>query len=495
MNNNDMLDKQEIDLLDFAISMLEQWRGWLLTGLICMLLLPGAIYAKDLRNYNSTPDTLEVNLSTEQIVTSSNPGVGLNYYIAWQQFKDSYDESLTMDLDATNIRRLNLEYFIDCSDGKGNAIIFLYTNLINDEAFISGISEAMGVDHDSSGAVSELINVSASNSSLENSTNNCGIVRFSIILPEGTEEDAVEKSVTSYLSSFSNIISARMGEHDVMLVSSGVTTSFDKTIVEQQSKAVSNIYSWKKAFFDLYKTLTEAERSEVDNVISKLTSGELSYQDVRRMYPAQSIVDVGSNGNAVVKESVVSAKPSFSKMYALLGFGIGIFLYVGCAFSVLILVRRFRNGEEAAELLSLRSYGNIYEYPYHGFMSFLHDKRIYRWRHKKTLNAIGVARAISAKADFSSDKKLTCLILGDVGKRGMTRLEEIAKKVSESGVAIELKKTPEGLDSISENEISGFSPVLITVVSGKTHPAKAAELLVRLKEYNIAVFGLNFIEV
>ncbi len=490
MNSNEMLDEQKINLIDFAMSILEQWRGWVLLGLICALLLPGVKCVVDMKEFNSSPDVAEIVPSTEQIILSSNPGVVLNYYVTWQQFKNSYDESIVMNLDAANVRRLNLEYFINCSDAERDSLTFIYSNLPSDEAFVFNVADSMGLECDYSGTVAELIEANG----------NGGGVLFSIILPEDADEKTIENAITSYLSSLSDKLSSQIEEHNVVLISYGVITSYDQSVVDAQSWAVSNIYSWKKTFLELYKTLTDAEKSEVNEAISKMTSGELSYQDVRTMYPAQSIIDFGTHEDSAGDEETADAdavahiRPVFSIKYALLGFAVGVFLYVGCSLAILIMIIRFRNGEEAASLLSLRSYGDIYEYPYHGLKAFLHDKRIYCLRHKKTSNVDKVAQAISAKADFNSNKKLTCLVLGDAGKRGMKRIEEIVKKAFESGISIELKKAPNGLDSISEEEISKFYPVLITVVSGKTRPVKAADLLIRLKEYNIPVFGMTFIE-
>ena len=506
MNNNVKFEEQEIDLLDFVINMLEQWKGWLLAGLIFMLLLPCVKYAIDLRNYDSTPviqdvtsATVESSSSAEKIILSSNRDIALNFYVALLQLKESYDKSLVMDLDATHVRRLNLEYYINCPDSERASLTSLYSNLSFDEGFVVKVAEAMDIEQENFGAVAELIDVSSGLEANHNE-NNSGIVLFSIILPNDIDEETVEKAVSSYMSNLSNNVSAQMGEHDVILVSSGVITLYDWTVVDIQSSTVSDIYNCEKDFLDIYKSLTSAEKSEVDDVITKLDSGELGYQDIRTMYSVLSVSDivldetVADNAVAPVEELVVPARVTFSKMYAILGFAVGILLYVGCAFAEYIMVKRFKNGEEAANILSLRSYGDIFEYPYHGIRAFLHDKRIYAWRHKNSSNVDNVSQAISAKAKFNSNNKLTCIVLGDAGKKGMTTLEDIVKKVSESGIEIELKKAPEGLYSISEEEICKFSPVLITVVSDKTRPIKAFELLTRLKEYNIPVFGLNFIE-
>lgn len=500
MNDYSMAEEQEIDLLDFIKNMLEQWRGWLLAGIICMILIPSLKYVKDMRagvSVGTTSGAVATSSSSmESIVASTNPGVALNYYVTWQQLKDSYNESLIMHLDATDIRKLTLKYFIKSSEGGTDYIASFYSGLTSDEEFIALLADSLGVEDSEMGYISDLVSVSASGSMM----NEGGNLTVSVILPAGADEDSVKKAVSDYLNSLSSKIGNTIGEHSVSLISSGVIASFDEEIVKLQGNAVSIISSWKNSFLTVYKTLSDSEKKEVDGVIDTLAAGEMSYQDIKEMYPAQTDVELEDTSSSDVQETtpvaeqVATAHPAFSKKYAIIGFVIGVFLYVGCAFAILIFIRRFRNGEEAADALQLRSYGDIYEYPYHGFLAFIHDKKIYAWRHKKTSSAEDVAKAISAKAKFGSTDKITCLVLGNAGKAGSAKIEEVIKQVSSSGIQIESKKAPAGVASLSEDEIGKFSPVLLTLVSGQTRPAQAVELLIRLKEYNVPVFGMNFIE-
>jgi len=509
MNEYRMVDEQEIDLLDFLKSMLEQWRGCVIVGLICMLVAVGVRYSLDMKAYNSAVEAaavsaenaeqsavIENNALLEKAVAATNPGVALNYYVAWKQYKDSYDGSILMKLDATNVRTLGLDYILKCEEAGSDYVASYYGRLGTREDFTESLSKALGEEGIPDGFISDIVEVSATGSE----TGNGGYILIKIKLPEEADAAEVEKAVTSYLSSASGNNAEVMGHHDISLVSSGVSESFDNGVVNAQSNAVSNIESWKNKFLNLYKTLTADEKKEVDNVIASVETGEMSYQDVREEYSAQKSISVNWNESSVVQKVVAPAEdklpavPSFSIKYAAIGFALGIFAYAGCAFALLVLIRRFRNGEEAASALGLRSYGDIYEYPYHGFAAFLHDKKVYAWRHKKASDAAQVAAAIGAKAEHGAIKSLTCVILGDAGKAGQECIEEIVKKASGTGVKIDVKKAPEGLASISEEEIGKFSPVLVTVVSGKTHPFRAAELLSRLNEYDIPVFGMNFIE-
>lgn len=507
MNEYRMVDEQEIDLWDFLKSILEQWRGCVITGLIFMLIVAGVRYSMDMKSYDAAVAAAEVSADmaeqtavidntalVEKSVVATNPGVALNYYVAWCQYKDSYDSSILMKLDAANVRTLGLDYILECEEPGSDHVAFYYGTLNEREDFTEMLSKALGQEDIQDGFISELVNVSAEGSEFGNG----GYIRVKIKLPEEADAADIEGKVTSYLNSASGNNAEILGAHNIALASSGVTTSFDNGVVDVQSSAVSNIESWKNKFLNVYKTLTADEKKEVDNVIASVETGEMSYQDVREEYSAQKSVSVNWSESSVVQKVVAPAEdklpavPSFSIKYAAIGFALGIFVYAGFAFVLIVLIRRYRNGEEAASALGLRSYGDIYEYPYHGFSAFLHDKRIYAWRHKKTSDVAQVAAAISAKAAHSSLKNLTCIILGDAGKSGQEGVNEIAAKAS--GVKIDIRKAPEGLVSLSEDEIGKFAPVLVTIVSGKTRPAQAAELLSRLKEYDIPVFGMNFIE-
>lgn len=500
MNEYSVVDEQEIDLIDFLKSMLEQWKGLLFVGILCMFLLPGLKYVKDELKDSSagiiSGTDMNDNTSMEKIIASTNPGVALNYYVTWQQFTDTYEDSLLMKLDASNIRRLTLKYFIKSTDGGTDYIASYYSNLSTDEKFIGLIAKTMDVESVDLGYVADLLSVSSSGSMM----NDGGNLKVTIILLDGVSEESVLNAVSEYLTTLAAENSNIMGEHNISLLSSGVVVSFDEDIIKLQGNAVSNIYNWKNSFFNIFKGLSDDEKIEVENVIECLSNGELDYQDVKEKYPAQTeteqLDDSTLNDQSDYPASNREAGSSrlFNRKYALLGFVLGLFLYVGCALAIQILIRRYRNGEEAANSLRLRSYGDIYEYPYHGFLAFIHDKNVYTWRHKKKSGVEDIAKAICAKAKFGSTTKITCLVLGNANEVGMNRIDEIVKHVTSFGIEIKTKMTPDGVSSLSEEEIGKFSPILLTIISGQTRPAQALELIMRLKEYNIQIFGMNFIE-
>lgn len=511
MNEYSAFGEQEIDFWDFLKSMLEQWRGWLLLGLVGMLLFPALKYFKDLKIYNeysnesvNISDSSETAneytaMSMEGIVSRANVSVALNYYISWRILNDSYNDSLIIQLDANNVRTLFLDYYIDC-DEESNIIYVYYSDLMLKDGFVDMLSEAFGKKDINPGYVLEMVDVTADGSAI----NHGGAIRIKVFLPDGTDEKKVQASISEYLNNYSLKISETVGEHDISLVTSNVINVYDATVLAYQGNTLTNIFNWRNNFVNMYKNLSDEEKEELNDILIQLDRGVLSYSDIRKLYPTESKladdfeVPAGEVNSLFIGENtgVVNLNPpTFNYKFAILGLVVFIILYNGCMLLYLIVFKRYRNGEEVSTSLSIRSYGDIYSYPYHGFKAFIHDRRIYTWRHKNSSNIESVAGAICTKASFESISKLTCLILGENSILGKEMMDEIAKKVSNLGVEMELKTIPNGLASLSEDEITKLSPVLLTIISGTTRPIQVANLLARLKEYKIRVLGMNFVEI
>lgn len=494
------INDYEIDPLDFLVDMLEQWRGWLSLGMICMLLVLGVAYYKHQSGDSTNVTTSNTNefVNLDDAILGTNTGVAINYYVTWQQLLDSYDSSILMEVDATCVRRLNLNYLISYEETTGDIPATLYSNIVFEEGFVDMLSAIIGSGTVKPASVSELVEVTTS----ESESNNMAVLNIQIILPDSIDEEEVEECVGEYLSSISKNTSDIVGIHTISLISSNLFISIDNEVIDLQNEAITNIYKCKNNFYDIYNNLSENEKDEVNGIIASLENGELSYQEIRALYPAQSEfiyepmektfdpmeITFDPDGGTINQSAF------FNKKYAILGFLCGVFLYWGCSYVIVFLARRFRNEKEASMYLSIRSYGNVYKYPYRGVWTFFHDRRIYRFRHKKTTNIESISKALSAKTQKCNISKVSCLVLGNAGESITNELDEIARNISVNGVKFEYYMITEGIFSFSDEDISDLSPVLLMIVSHVSRLDKANELILALEDYNIPVIGMCFIE-
>lgn len=493
-----MVENREIDLVDFFKSILEQWRGWLVLGIAFGAFVMGVMYFKQAQPQPDLPSEMRNYFGGEKL-RSTDVAMTLSYFCLWKQCADYENQSPIMILDGGNVRKLTVNLYISEEDIDISSLYDYYTNRLFDEQFLKSLADAYGYEGDY-GYLADMVSFSGESALTIKTTLNTevmfdgfsepsNLLSIVVLLPNEVDEHAVENSICSYFSDKSREASFVFGDHDVVFLSSELTTVPDQTITGKQATVIKNCNDFRTSFNSFYNVLDSASKTEVDDIIDKLIEGKINYSDVKATYPMQ-MVEIYSLPTSNVSDNT----SSFNPKYAIIGFAIGAFIYIGMAFVFLILNRRFRGGDEVAESLSLRSYGDIYEYPYSGVGAFLHDRRIYKWRHKNGISSDEVAKAVLSKAKFSSLDNLTCLVIGDSSGFAEKNIEKIKTYVSGNGVNLILKNAPNGLASFSEDEISNFAPVLITIVSECTKPNYVVEIISRLKEYQIPVFGVNYIE-
>lgn len=502
MNEQIIMEKQGVAIVDYFWRLLEQWRGVLLTGLIFAVLMGGVGYTRSVKEYQAA-----VKAQAEQkknVVTSTaeetmeNPAVkALTFYVDWQEKKDYYENHPVMRIDPTCEERLILRYLVRAENTEETdlpLVIGGYMSMANDEAFVPAVRDCFPPDIPEK-YLRDIIQVSLLTDNEQIAGVNGRGMNIVVSLPPRSDfeydEDAIEKAITDYVTGRQRIMSGKLGDFSISLLSRDHNLTYNQSRVDQQYTAYQRMIGAEQTFNNAYTTLDSSNTRIVNEVIKE--------GDVRgwlwnfRSEKAQKKVEEATAEPAPI------ARPRVSKRYPVLGFLVGLILYAGILFMHMIFVREIRDAEEISSMTGLRSFGGVYAFPYSGFpKGFFHDRFVYNFRHREAarpfVEAGRIAQKIAARARHQGVGEISLIVTGKNSDWARQIVASQVKVLEQEQIRAAVIPAEKGLASINEKSLNDMTPAVLVLQSGKTTPATAVSLLVRLGEYDVPVLGTEFLE-
>ena len=508
-----IVEEREIDIFDIWWRLLEQWRGIVTIGLIFASLLPTLKYGRDMKVYNkklamerAAQADLEAGeeLSGEELagmtdaqdienmsdVMSGFPALKtLTYYKAWDTIREYYTNSVVMKINASREKKIIMMFYVSPESEQTDCFMTanMYTYLLYSDDFATAVAKMLGEDI-SAQAMKEMIlaNLLVPNRGM---TDEKGVgFTISVVMPHDVDTDKLSKKILKYMNGQHDIIEKQLGKHKLQYLNYSLSTVSEQTLLKQQYDIHNQMVNLDTNFQKAYVSLSEDQKILVDRIIN---SGEI--EDVLRK--ARSGEDLKKMGFKVEE----TKKPSPNVRFAVVGFVFGAIVYAAIYLMGLLLFRRIRDEREVARRTGLRSFGGIYEYPYKkGLQRFLHSKKVYRLRHKGAGNpfsdAAKIARMITAKAEHFKYDAVSLITLGETSDWAEGIMNRQRGMLEKNGLDVRVIPAADGGYSIDDEILNTMAPACMVLLSGETTPHMAAELLARLREYNIPVLGTEFLE-
>lgn len=501
------------DLTDLALGLMEQWRCVLAAGLIVAVLLPSAKYFTSVRSFNSMVTGVEkaldgsVNLGGEL----ERPVVrALSYYSQYSAKRAYFTDSRNTDINGTMERRLTLLYFIRTqSSGSGALTVArLYEAMSTDQELQYTVADALGMSSDDD-RLKELYFYTIQDPGYSGTDRMGASFTFTIVIPENVTPDDPEGRMMKYLQSKKEMFEKQVGPYDIDLVTSFYSNIDNQSRIDTQIDYYKKLSTAETAFVAAYKTCSQQgkvlvssmiSRDMVDSGLRKLRRGDIEglKEELMSKEPVtESDGKADSDLEALLSGNVV-ASPSFPILYIPIGFIGGMILYAVFYILVRSTDRYARNASDMKRLTGLRSFGEIYEYPYKGIKRFAHDKKVYALRHKESgvpKEEIGrIADKLSAKAKHMNLSDISLVVMGTPTDRKEMILQEQISELEKKGIHVNCVAADKGVSSIEEDLFNHMSPVFMVFLSGITTSVMVRRLMNRLKEYEVPAFGTELIE-
>ncbi|MDO5131357.1 MAG: hypothetical protein Q4D81_00050 [Eubacteriales bacterium] len=517
------MEEHVIVLSDFLWDLAEQWRGLLVVGLIFAILVSTGKYYLDKKAYQAqdnyqnyqleegvesgeegTENKNEKNPAIEGIVGLPVPET-LTYYLQYKQKKDYYDNSLIMSLDPFNERRLEMTFYVKeggSEQADARTLVNLYNSYKNDETFNSQLIELLGCAQDPM-YVRELSWTSVPGEKKEIEREASLAFKITMILPGNIEGSKVQKLFVDQLEKMKKASTIAKGSTLELVYASEYTVSSTDRL-NQQTKAYENVKSAYGTFIKKYINLTPEEREEADAMIAKgyVQSGLSELQSVEG---AETSIDQVAErlGIALAEteegEEDVVTPPHFSIGNVIVGFLIGMILYILISFYRTLASQNVRSEKEIQDLTGIRSFGGLYEYPYRtALQRFLHDKKIYVRRYgtsAKPEDTRTIAETVAFRSSLLKADKITMIAAGELSEDAAFLLEKQREYlVDKHGMDVEIKTAGKKTMFYDERVYVGKTPVFIALLSKKTSRRMVVDLLNDLQQYEVSVIGTEYVE-
>ena len=497
MNTQDLVKEQEIDIFDYALGLVEQWRGMLAIGLAFAVLLSGIKYVRDYSQYKVQYSQM---LSSGTVVDHNNSAVSLEpdkensingaliAYIKYQMALSYSENSILMRYSSGELSNYFFTYEISVNDPDSSVADFQNQyGSIDKSEFYDVIRDVIGEPENS--YLGELIAI--------NKDGSANII-VSMILPDDVDVDALEDGISSVIEKYSVGIQNSFGRHSVKLVFKYQKSVDNDWLVGKQLDKYNEMVNNRKNYLSAYKALDDATaQKELERLIASedlqaLLRERMIGEDEEQV-ETEEVIEVVANNPGVTLQ-----KPVISKKIALIGLLGGVLLYVCCYLVAAILSRRMRRGTELQECLGLRSFGAVYEYPYKSLLSrFIHDKHVYKFRHRKECSSV---QDTIKKINNGIDSRVKYEKLEDVSFIELGKITDWSKTVVDSGKTSLSDKTKLSLIELStpshdlkDEMLLSIKPVVMYISSG-TRLSEIAYLFTRLHDYKIPILGTVFME-
>lgn len=508
-----IIEEREIDIFDLWWRLLEQWRGIVAVGLIFAILLPTLKYGRDMKAYDkklAMERAAQANIEEAEAISGQElAGMGdvenmenmsailsgfpavktLTYYKAWDTVRGYYTNSTLMKINAARENKILMTFYVSPENSQTDCYMAanMYTLLQYSDDFATAVAKMLGEDI-STQAVKELIlgTLLVPNGGI-NAEKGVGFT-ISVIMPHEVDTDKLSKKIVKYMNSQHDKIEKQLGKHKLQYLNYSLSTVSEQTHLKQQYDIHNQMVNLDTNFQKAYVSLSEDQRILVDRII---LSGEID-DVLRKARRGEDLKKMGFKLEEI-------KKPSPNARFAVVGFILGAIVYAAIYLLGLLLFRRIRDEREVAKRTGLRSFGGIYEYPYKkGLQSFLHSRKIYRLRHKGAgkpfADAARIARMITAKAEYFEYGAVSLITLGETSDWAEGIMNRQSGMLKKNGLDVRVIPAADGAYSIDDEILNTMGPACMVLLSGETTPHMAAELLARLREYNIPVLGTEFLE-
>ncbi len=497
--------EREIDLIELLWKILFAWRYLLIAAVICAILLPGAMYFKNLRSYNATlakqeemvkdKDSMTKEEQRESAAKNLKEDEKSAVEIAYISQKD-YDKALNyattapvMQIDAYNEEAVVIEYYID-SDYKIDyngvnkesytpSIKSAYANLVNKGAVASNVASMKEVSYPAN-YIQELVNA--------DSEQNDNTLTIKVIAPDKDMRDRIAFAVKNTIENSTAKISEDIGSHSVRLLNEYQVNSVDSDLLKKQKDVTSSVTSAKTALDTAKKSLTDEQKTALNTLVS-LDKGEASGNASDAQTTGTAGDASGSATGTKGADGTALTKPTFSIKYAVIGFFVGILIVAVIIALIDILSGKLNYETELRDIFRIDILAVFRkENRYKGFDAWLYKMKT---KNKHMESYEETIKRLITKATLLLQGKETdsVYVMGTVqGALSDDARSKIEAGLKDSGISVTFG------DNISYNEEAlvdavNIGTALVVEKLGQSKVKEIATLLTTVREHEIEVVG------
>lgn len=425
------MQEREIDLIDLITEILLHWRTIIVWMLVGGVMFGGVSYVHSVQNFKEQETLLEqqqdttTELENLEGLLTPNEKYNVKAIINNEKLNEYYNQSLLMQIDATNVPRMELTYMVISDDYEKSYNI----EKIYEDMFSCGLIEAISAGNNiPSAQLSELIALDDNSKNLLNS--NVTAIKetdgkkdsFRVVIVHTTETEckAIAAKIQKYLQEQHSDIVQNVGQHELRLINQSFAYITDTELLNQQRLMLVNIMN---------------SNTNIKSIQDNLSDSEKRYYKLLR-----------ENDNDKKEEQIEEVRlstPTLKPKNIVLGMLIFAFAYTIYLFLNYIFNEKLRRADDLNLLCGIPQIGVIpQEKSKNKLFAFVDNWIMKIWNHNKRVftrdEAIGLVVA-TLKIQMKKQELNTIYCVGGNMKKQSLRLAEQIKNIlSREGISVNI---------------------------------------------------------
>ena len=448
-----------ISIKEFFWSVLEQWKPVLLVGLAFAVVFPLILSLKDKKDASdrAAAQAQYAGLSRYELLDkldedSRHDVLTAAYQAGIISSIDNYNaNSLLSHIDINNAKTLHMRWVVldsDMSPEIASSYCALLSDPVTSDAVRKGLGDAFtGIDEV---YIKELIKLENEGSSFD----------VQVYIPQGADEEGLHNALLGRVEDATGSLNGKIGPHRLVSVLDETVYTGDPELAEQ----IINRNNSLELLRDTYRTELLTFSDLQINILNSLNSGE----DVSVHSEVTSNITVFTAGRIVI------------------GFVIGVFIYVFVLLMLVLFSSRLQTGDQLNKSYRIRLLGKSSRYGYKGIGSFIHSKLVYNL-HNKAYQGDEVTDSIISSVvqncRFNEVDALSFVVTGDI--KDSKRIEKIAGKLKKAaGITVQVVR-----GDITDKDLGNAGAVVLCVEQNVTGYKDIQSVLELCGVYDRPVIG------
>lgn len=490
-------ESKEIDLIDFIIDLLGHWRGLVIAILIGGVLLGGqSVYSSvkanktakiaalaaeeentkvlsDQEFFEQEKERTERRIAEKESSLSAKDKMGVTQLLVYQEQleiqKIYMDRSVLMKVDAYNLPSGTVVLRIVSDQTMSSALENTYKGILSSAEMYDYLKQKLGYGNE----ITELVTLDSSSSDNQNNNSNLNIevttevndnTAKEIILVYKfmalTEEDckALEETFIDYAKSKTLEYQSSLGTHELIVVDSVVSTTYNPSVANMQSSTIQQIATLENNITNGYDALSDSGKEYYDLLVKQKEMESEIAENIERAEVA----------------SVVIPPITVDKKKLLIGLAGGFFVYAFIICLSYIFSRKVKDSDDFATTFGVNQLGKIYRETASVKRATALDRAIYslKRRGRKKVSVDEASLIVAVNTSLTASK-------GGYKKLGLITAD---KEDALTGKISEALKT-EGVEGVvlsellyNDREMSALKYVDAAVIIAKTGVSRYDEL-------------------
>lgn len=474
MDYNSHKKSFEIDIKEFLWKFASQWKAIVIVSIFLALVLGGVKYLNDTKAYKAQFNRNETELRTteEEILKSlsAEEREEVIYIVNKREWikeqKDYLQESILMNMNQTQQRKLWIIYSIDTEDKDDiSKLSKTYATLFDSDAVAEQIKPY--IDPKAKNIhITELFSLP----DVSKMTEKESTLKITMTLPENVDAEIIEKKLDEIIAEKTKNLQS-ISPHRIIKMNSEVAHLYNQNGANLQINTMHNIYN-------LENELKVEEAALNENQISKVKA-------IMEMKTADTNTSKEDSEEELLSKAE-TAPPSISIKYIFLGLALGGVVYLFVYFAILVIGGYVVSPIGVEYITKKRVFGEIYYSKsrkglFNLFHSTLIDKYHYRGKLDISAQINRIGESIDAICEHNRAKQLTVLNACNATEI----VKNLKETISAKGIDISVVEVGEGFDE--KNLLKVENAVLI--IGADTKISVITHLLSLCSDYESNVFG------